>query len=254
MAKVSTKKKAAQEQDLGSIFDHFEQQSQVGNGNTEQEKKDTVDVSALQAQITALTGRLDQAESTNRALLTQAPRMEQQQQTTVLTGPDLSKLPDPIEQPKEYAAALSAAITSYTTQQNEQMRSSMTREQTQEQQIQNLWSGFGRKYEDLAENQDRVEFAATLVAKEAKAKGIDVQRYMFTTSDQFYADVAKKYEETFGKPNSETEEKDPEPAADRTGGIFGGMESGGRPTSTGKEQQADMIKDLQDMQKKAGYF
>lgn len=253
MPKVSTKKKQTQDADLGSIFDHFEAQNPGGGTGGEPKKTPEVDLTALQAQITALSSRLEQSEATNRALLTQAPRTEPVQQTTAPAGIDLKGLPDPIEESEKYGIMLAERIAAHTKAVTEAAQNSMRSEQSQEKQIEELWEGFGKKYSDLAEDQDRVEFAATKVAKEAKAKGMDVSKYMFVTRDQFYADVAKKHEELFGKPSDGDDNDTPE-EPDRTAGIFGGMESGGRPATGKQPPQGDMIKDLQDLQRKGGYF
>jgi hypothetical protein len=121
-----------------------------------------------------------------------------------------------------------------------------------------LWEEFAEEYEDYAEHQDRVEFAATKVVQRASKKGVNLDAYMFTTSDQFFQDVTREMDKTFPKPVKEEpklEQKGPEDGEElRTGGIFGGAESGGKPAAGAKDDGGDLLTDLQDLQKASGFF
>ncbi len=135
----------------------------------------------------------------------------------------------------------------------------------------------------MAEDKEKIDFVSTQVAKAAQRKGLDVERYMFLTQDKFLDDVAKKYIDVFGDPtesDDETEDYDDTPRRrraaapararrqsvrrnreeeddNRTGGIFGGNESGGRPSrsrDSDEESGPSMIDDIQNLQRKTGFF
>lgn len=257
MPKVTRKRKAEAEviDTGGSIFDHFARQNEDINGTVE--KKDVAekpDASAeLLKQIADLNARVEQAERTNLALLSAKPvtvdTVVQRQEE-----PKDDELPDPTLDPNGYARAVTERaerrIQNFMAEQQRQQKADAEASNSSK----DLWTDFAAQYEDYAADEERVSFATAQVMKDLKAKGIDVARYTTTARDKFFKDVTTRMDKIFGKPGegSETEEVD-EPA-NRTGGIFGGMESGGKPSKHSQEQPGDMIKDLHDLQRKSGFF
>ncbi len=144
------------------------------------------------------------------------------------------------------------------------------------QKVDGLWEDFGDLYPDY--DQERVEFAAGKVAEKAKRKGIDVEKYMFVTSERFIKDTAKEYERLFGVPEEDDDDtsipkrtRKAKPARDgqtrnrrvrddnddddgRSASIFGGQESGGRPGRREPNDELNMIDDIQALQRKTGFF
>lgn len=213
----------------------------------------------LLAQIATLTQRVERAEATNMALMTQAPVQHTKQEPFQAPALDVSKLPSPIEDPSGYAQALQAHTQSVVSAYLTNAQGQNSAESDQKNRLEKLWGRFEDKYEDYAGNQERVEFATLQVANEARARGLDLNRYMFGASDQFLDDVAKKMDTIFGKPNAKEEEEDEKTERNspdgRTGGIFGGMESGGKP-ARGRQTDdgGDMIKEIHDIQIKSGFY
>lgn len=262
--RVSTKRRknddVDQYDDLGLPMSKSET---ADKGN--EEKKD-VDINALMTQIASLGVRLDTAERTNMALMTQAPKVQSIEQTKV----DLKGLPDPSLDPEGYAKALNEQITNTITANQRAVNSQTQQDHDRDEKVKGLWEEFNQKYEDQAEDPDRVEFAATKVAKRAQARGVDLERYMFISRDQFLADVAKEHRDIFGAPEVDEGEPEPKPNrkarptndnddeedTNRTGGMFGGIDAGGGLNGRGRQQDtpSDMIKDLQEIQRKSGFY
>lgn len=105
-----------------------------------------------------------------------------------------------------------------------------------------------------------MEFVVDKITKKASRRGVDVNRYMFGAGDQFFDDIVKTYDETFGAIKADGKSEEPAPKGgeeedeNRTGGIFGGVETGGRPTGGADEKPGDMIEDLHALQKKSGFW
>lgn len=237
-----------------------------------------VDVADLLRQVAEMKQQLEQSQRIDTTLMT----------TQVEVRPEPPKpvsyegLPDPVVDPVAYARGIEQRIVQNINQQRDyeqgQQRSAVTREQK----FQAIWDDFSDRYEDIALEPKKLEFAVKSVVDSAKARGIDLDRYMFGARERFMSDVAKEFEQTFGR--EEQEEDTPAPRKrgrprnedrtpprrnlrvvndrdtdddGRTGGIFGGNESGGARTQTQSDpnsKSADMIRDLHDMQRKSGFF
>lgn len=169
---------------------------------------------------------------------------------------------------------------------NEQRKRDFDNSQSKtiEERSQMLMDDFAEKYPDLAEGgEKRIEYAATQVASRAHSRGVDVERYMFVTKDRYLKDVAKEYEAIFGAPDVEEDEEDDfedvrnrrnaktntrtrkrtrnrrdrnrqeDDGNDGRTSVFGGNDSGGRPSGY-EEEGGDMIDDFHKMQLKTGFF
>ena len=96
----------------------------------------------------------------------------------------------------------------------------------------------------------------------AKARGIDPQRYITTGREQFFGDIASEYKALFGDrklgaddlDNTDTEDEGEDNS--RAMSIFGGLEGSGKPQGkeTGKAALGDMVKDIQDIQRRTGFY
>lgn len=256
MPKVSRKRKAevTQNDDGGSIFDHFARQELPGGGTGGVDKEDVAqkpDVTAdLMKQIAEMNARLEAAERTNIALLSAAPKQPEPQ--IKYEDPSDDDLPDPTMDPGGYARAVSARAEKRLEAYMAQQRQEAQQKSTVETSAKDLWTDFSSQYEDYAEDEERVSFAAGQVMKELQSRGIDVARYTTTARDKFFKDVTSRMDKIFGKPGNDEDDETPE--ATRTAGVFGGLESGGKPAKGSQEQPGDMIKDLHDLQRKSGFF
>lgn len=209
------------------------------------------DLAALQAQIAKLSQDLDTQRSTNMALLTQ-PIIE-----TPAAAPqlDMTKLPDPTIDPEAYASEVARRTTAYIGQVDQQRQRGAQQAQTKNSRVEALWDDFGSKYEAYAGDPEKVEYAATKVAQRAQKRGMDVDKYVFGASSVFMADVAAEMDKLWGKP----EEADdlPDEEDNRTAGIFGGQESGGKPAKGEEARSAfqpnSMFGDVQAWQAKTGF-
>lgn len=250
-----------------SIFDALNAHSPSGEAEKAEAKGPTI--ADLQKQMADMEKtyqtRLDAADRANAALSTAAPalRSEPKEPTFSTDG-----LPDPLD--ASYAPALAKRVAEY----NQQMTGYQTEKSKAAAPVgdfDSLWEDFTTTYPAYAADKEGLEFAAQKVAKTITRKGLDGNRYMFQNSDRFFRDIVKAYDDRFGKPDDDGEELSAEIEAPihrkraksqvteddadegRTQGIFGGIDSGngGRPKPPPK---GDMIKDLQDVQRKTGYY
>ncbi len=256
MAKPSTKKRDADISDDSGILEHF--------GIEPVEEKNETKKAEPSTEVDALVARLDRLEQDNRTLqqsnlaLMSAPKPVYDPGPPPIVEPVQADLPDPVSDPAAYNAEINRrmdaridSVVASVTQQFETKQQGTSR-------VDALWDEFAESHSEYAENQDRVEFAATKVVQRAQKKGVNLDTYMFTTSDQFFSDVTKEMDKTFPKADPKPAEGDPKPPEDgeelRTGGIFGGAESGSKPAASEKDTGGDLLTDLQDLQKASGFF
>lgn len=257
MAKVSTKRRNNdfEEADKG-ILAHFGLDDDASDKDKDDNKGKSDDMQALRDQISEMQRNMEQMQRTNMALLSQPMQTPRVEQLTRPQEQDFGDLPDPTLDREAFDKALRDRVNSMVTQQVQAVKGTLDTARAQEKAADDLWADFSTKHDAYSEDQDKVEFAATKVVSEMKARGVDVQKYMFQARDQFFKDVTAKYDTMFGKPGAEQVEQDEQEDEDtqRTAGIFGGLESGGAPAKGKQESPGDMIKDLHDLQRKSGFF
>lgn len=242
----------------------------------EQQPKPEADP-ALVERIGAMEAELRRLERTNAALMansqTYAPAMGDHQ-TKAPAEADFSNLPDPVTDAENYHKEVAKRITVHLKAQGDADRAAQAAQQeaqaSRNAQVANLWAEFEEKYPDLAEYKDMAEFAAISVANRQRAKGVDVQRYMFQASEQYIEDVAAEMKKRFGKAlevmgkeDAETDTDTDAPAEGtiaaamvqaRTRGITGGIPGSGKAPKAEPEGGDDdsFLKDLQKTQKAMG--
>lgn len=231
----------------------------------------------------ALVARLDAMEKTNKGLQEQLAGSQRHLMSLMSTpvrpaataepkppAPvqvSVEGLPDPITAPEAYAKALneriSGAITTgiegrieYAEASRQHKASSQAGHQER---ADALWEEFRETYPDLAEDETLVEVAVRRVSQRAQRRGVDLDTYMFRTSENFMADVAaetRKVQEKYKKADKpEPKPGEGQGAQDdpgRTGGIFGGVPASGGPAAP--DAEGDMVKELQDVQRKTGFY
>jgi len=209
-------------------------------------------IASLLQQVGALQNEVEDMRRYSAAVAQPAPRAEPAPKQ------DSQALPDPINDPQGYANALLQRVDNSLKSRADADKEARERAQAEDNRYSGLWENFTEAYEEIAahpEAQDRVKFISQKVVAQAKAKGLDPERYMFGNQSRFFKDVAAQYEKTFGKPEQETED---EGDTGRTAGVFGGTASGGRPSGTGQQQQQQaqtgMTKELHKIQKEMGLF
>lgn len=251
MAKVSTRKRKEVDNMFGPnpIEDAYSAHNPGGVEQDEPTEKKGPTIEELQTQIAEMNRRYDQMEKTNLALMTRPPEIQNVQQTQQQVKD--ADLPDPTMDPVGYANAVTARADKRLANFMDTQRTQSSEAQRQKSEADIIWDAFSTKYEDYAQDDEKLEFVSAKVLKDVQALGIDPKRYMTTARDKFFTEVTTKYDEVFGKPGEET--KDDEPAT-RTAGVFSGMESGGKPVTQQRAEAGDMIKDLQEAQKKSGFY
>lgn len=223
--------------------------------------------------VDALSKRLEALEAENRTLRQDQMNvlLRQQSPATPATPadptpsePDWSDLPDPLEDKAAYARAVHKRTAEWMQKQ----------QASSAQQAQRQAEGAGRE-KALVDafvasrpwaaghtgEGGRLSFAAGKVLRAASAKGWDANAYMYGQQEQFFKDVEAAYRADFGDPNppaqEETPAESPEEHLVRTGGLMGGSEGHGLPTTAGaaREPEPKSIGDiLEAAQKKVGLY
>lgn len=254
---------------MAQVFDDVDNED--GDQITEKDEQ----YEKLATQMADLQKRLEEQSRLNMALMQQPQKWQSQTDTYVEQDPNKIPLPDPALDPDGFSAAQIKRAD--VAAENRRQREDRSRRQQEDidKKVDNLWSAFGEAYPDYDGDKRKTEFVATQVLQRAKAKGLDVERYMFLNQDTFLADVAKEYDDVFGSPIDDEEYEDRRPAArakprrrtdnrrrrdddddGRSASIFGGQESSGRHTRRNEDDNGpgNMIDDLQIAQKKSGFF
>jgi hypothetical protein len=277
MAKVTTKRRR-KEPSQASMFNQLSDYAEGlpsddnrGDGDTKP-PTETDRIAALERTIQLLQEQQERTEAANVALTARAaPPVA----PTPPKGVSFEGLPDPVDDPAGYSRELNARIDTMIQERLNYDAASRQHANQSAQTKDALWDDFKEEFPEYAEDEDRVGFVTQKVLKRAQARGLDIERYMTGNSQRFYGDIVKEYNTVFGAPQPDDEAEDdyedtrPAPrrrARDeseprgRTDGIFGGIDPGaGRGRGRGREapddnQPGDMIKELQEMQRKTGYW
>lgn len=272
--KAARKVEAGYESEPVDIFAHFAATGRAMNGVQPQQNDRTPPQDDPSKDLLA---RLDALERQNTEL-SQSLRLSQMAptggtaQNQRIVDPktlklDLQGLPDQLEKPEDFQRELQTRIN--TVIEAREYATTEERRQQEQANVQStrLWEGFKTAHSDWAAHEDLVGVVAQKVASEAKARGVDTQRYMHQTPELFYADVVKRLNDQYGALLEEQDapagerrapvqrKTDPNEDDGRTGGIFGGQESGGAPAPGQRPKGgSDMIEDLQKVQRAMGIF
>lgn len=268
------------ENPVAQVFEDVDHEDRTNPDNDDRYEK-------LAKQIADLQSSNAEMQRANMALLSNPnwnSTSENGGNSNNYTEIDINKieLPDPALDPDGFSHANLRRIEAQEQNRRNRENADARRREEIKEKVDGLWQDFTERFPEMADDQERIDFVSTAVVKQAMKRGINVDRYMFLTRDKFLEDVAQKYTEVFGEPSDDTdddyedtprsrrasansstrarprnrERAENEPMG-RTGGIFGGTESGGRPSrsrSDDFENGPDLIDDLQAMQKKSGFF
>lgn len=168
---------------------------------------------------------------------------------------DYKGLPDPVADPDGYARALGERLQAKTRADADYTRQVSAHNANEVNAQDALYADFQSKYEDIAADEEGVQFVTGTVVKRLKARRIDPTNYMFTHSEEFFDQVASEYKKRFKHEGDNTpapREEDDEP--NRTSGIAGGLESSGRPTARAAEKVSDLYTETREIQRKSGFY
>lgn len=256
----------------------FEDVDNEFNGKGADDQKDDK-YEALAKQLADLQTQMAETQRANMALMQQPQGWGQSQVTEPqYVDPNSIKLPDPAVDYEGYEQALTQRIELRNANAQKKAEFNSQRERKQNDQVEDLYSAFTDKYPDYSEDRERLDFISLKLAKQAQKRGVDVSRYMFVTQDKFMSDVVNEYNKIFGEPETDDNDDDQdnrratsraaprtrarnrnrqeEGDVGRTSGVFGGAESGGRPSRSrnNEEDGASMIDDLQAIQRRTGFY
>lgn len=266
------------QQNDDNIFDNPTAQifEDVDNENGRSKAEEESDkVKDLEDRLAKLQERLETRDS-DLEYLSPSRTQSQVSEGPVIVDPNSIKLPDPALDPDGFSEA-----TQRRTQivlDNDRRRQEFTSKRNSDisAKVDDLWERFGDTYPDMAENKERIDYIASQLAQDAARRGVDPQQYMFGTKNRFMKDVAKKYVEIFGEPETDDNDDFEDTRSRKAGGrtqrransrnreeeddgrstsIFGGNQNSGRQARKSEEDNgSSMIDDLQAIQKKSGFM
>lgn len=276
MAKAKRANTNTNTEGFPDIFQHFgieplgmrgageEPDSGDGGGHTKEAPSTAsllAQINALSSQVSDLNARLAAPSGAGGASGGGAAAAPQQDQPVAIS---LAGLPDPSDDLDGYQKGLSEriskAVEAGVNSRIAAYEGAQRMQQDERGKRDRLWSEFQEKYEDLADYEDHIEIAANKVARRAAQRGLDVQRYMFVTTDKFLEDVAAETRKLVG-PLLEKEEgaegagegdNDEHPEG-RTAGIF----TGAPPETKGGKKETkfpSLSDDLMTIQRATGYY
>lgn len=199
----------------------------------------------LQASVKQLADQNSSLQRTNMALMAQP--MQQVMPTYGPTEVDLNNLPDPVVNPKEYAAAIVQRGDAVLRTRQQQANWEANQAAQLDQRTQAIWDQFTKEHPALADKSDLVEAAAGKAVAKARQMGMDTNRYMFSATNQFFNDTIGILN-GWGIKDEAADDADDDSAAKpsgRTAGIPGGLDSGGR-LSAGKDPDETRIPTLME--------
>lgn len=258
----NTQRRQSQRQEgTTSAFDTLYPQQLGPDDPTPENKTDTkataeVSVADLLKQIGEMNARMDEMSRVNAAISSQRTEPALPQRPGPVSFDDL---PDPVTEKEAFAKEMNRRMEDHRKAEQEYDNAVTAQKQDQANQTQDLFDDFSAQNPDYVSDMERLELAAEAAAKAVVKRGIDARRYMTTNRDRWFKDVKSHYNRLFGDPTDDDQDDkgdtrgnrgdDRDTPATRTGGIFGGQESGGRPgPSNRREAPGDMNKELRDIQ------
>ncbi len=217
-------------------------------------------VAELQAQLKAMREEFAReqkiAHETNLALMQQAPAQTQQFLPTEI---EMKGLPDPVSDPEAYASEVAKRTRQAFVNEQKNQQIVAAQAGNDNARVNALWEDFSEAYPEYAKDPSRVSYIAQKLAEKAKARGRDVNKYMFAASATFFSDAVKLYDKEFGRPAGEEVDDDDEGSvldADelRTSGIpGGGPKSRAVPKDEEGEQGKSIMDGIRSWQQKSGF-
>lgn len=161
-------------------------------------------IAELTAQIALLSGK----GGGNDAPRGKSRELQALPQAPVRPIIDYNTAPDPVQNPKEYAAWVheSTAQQIEYEKQNYAWQNQVGAVQGNRQN--ELWNDFRSTYKVYAGETEKVGIAAQKVIEKNKAAGVNTEKYMFEDSDRFMKDVTETYDRLFGKPKDANDDAD----------------------------------------------
>jgi hypothetical protein len=211
-------------------------------------------LASIAAQLASISDENKSLRDANLRLMATAPSAPGNVSSTPSVPAKMSfdGMPDPVEKPTEYAAELNRRISAQLALERDAERQQTQAQQQQSARVQGLWAGFSSQYGEYAKDQNKVEYAAYKLAEKMKSRGVDMERYMFTTQDQFFRDLKEEMVSIFGKLDGE--EDDALEPADRTTGLPGGSVPNAKGSFKTDAEKSTFVADLQKMQRTSGFF
>lgn len=231
----------------------FGQPKQAAATDAEASPGDKSQIVALQAQIAAMEGRIAATARANAALQSQATTDMPPVKPTI----DYNQAPDPVDDKNAYTKFMLDAQNKMLQYEKDMLVYEQRRGQAAAQKTSGLWSNFKTKHDDYAKDEERLVIATQQVIARAKQAGMDTDRYMHASSDQFMEDVTKEYDRLFGKPGEkpgadDDEEGDDDTSLEMLGGGVGGATTGARGKAP-PQRYGDLSQEVLAWQEKTGF-
>jgi hypothetical protein len=232
-----------------------------------------VAMKALQDQIAMLRETQQRNARASSVLMSQVGG---DQPPRVITEMNLENLPDPVTDPQGYAKEIAKRGADMLASQRNYDAWVAQKQKQSSDALETVWNNFSQAHPEYASHTKLVQAAASSAISAARARGIDPNKYVVGDTENFFEDVMKEMRDMAGGDTifkadtedgdetddtgtggagattgdlGEADDEDP----DRTAGVFGGQDSGGRPNPSAKPLDVDMFKDIREFQQKNGW-
>lgn len=149
------------------------------------------------------------------------------------TGLDLSDLPDPVQNPKEYNTALAAKVNGYITESTHSQQQALMSQMTSAQALNGVYAKLQGQHPELAKRQILLQGAAAAEFGQLRAQGIDPLMIAQQNPDGLVANIVNRMNAELGvapgqAPTAPTTPTSP--GAARADSVAGGSQPAG-PTA-----------------------
>lgn len=171
-------------------------------------------------------------------------------------------MPDPVVEPEKFAAEMMSRTATAAAQAADAAAAARIAPAASamdvQQKLNDMKSKFAANFPDLADYGDMVDAEIVRRAKDAGARGMDIEGMMFANPDNFVKDVGTSVTARIASirgPGKKPEEGDGEPAEGRDTEVAGGDAGiGGKPAKKAGAEAPDFMAQLRKSQRDSGFF
>ncbi len=199
---------------------------------------------AANEQLTRLVSQMGSAQPAAATVVPVAP---------VEPTINLDGLPDPTEDPKDYARQLNERVSGVARESARSAAEQVTQSMKRESEITGMWQKIYAQNPELAEHSDITELMAKQEIVRLQARGVDPIGYFRANSEDFLNTVSANVNSRLDKIRGVKKDADPDPAV-RTAGLGEGDPEPRKVTKKPAPKTKGMVEELLDAQRTSGLF
>ncbi len=240
-------------------FPSIGDEAELDVDNADDKKDDEPDtdakIAALETSLAAQTAATEQLERIVGQIGAIQPQAAAVAPAAVEPTIDLDGLPDPTENPKDYARQLNVRVQGVARESARTAAEQVTNNIKRESEITGMWQKIYAQNPELAEFSDITELEARQEIARLQARGIDPIQYFRANSDDFLttvsANVNSRLDKIRGKKAGDAPEANP---IGRTVGLGEGDAEPRKGVKKAASKRSSMIQEIKDAQRTSGLF